>query len=167
MADATLPLASWTDGPGVSLPLRKGPRPRATTTNPHSQLDGFPSRLLTGELIARCGHWAGVVQGPSRRAPPGTVGFHLPPNGGDVDPQAVLIDREFAHVHPSADGSLHLVLPEPLRRAAIAAGWAEPHPIAGSPTVSAGTVMVYGPRTGAELDLVFGLIGASWRNARD
>jgi len=57
-------------------------------------------------------------------------------------------------------------MPEPLRAAAIAAGWAEPHPLAGQPTVSPDTVMLYAPRDTGEVDVLAALVEASWANAR-
>jgi len=151
---------------GAPLPRRPGPRPRTSAHNPHSQLDQFPQRPLGRPLLERGASWAGVVLGPSRRAPPGTVGLHLRPGEGGGGADAFLLEREFAHVHPSADGSLHAILPQPLRDEAVAAGWAELHPMAGMPTVSPDTVMLYGPRDAAELAVVLRLVRASWRNAR-
>ena len=149
---------------GADLPWRTGPRPRTTETTPHSQLDQQPADLLN-EALARRGSGLGdVVVDGSRRSPPGTVGLHLPAAAARNDERIFLIDREFAHIHPD-DGSLHLILPEPLRSAAIQAGWAEPHPLAGQPTTSPDTVMVYVPRDTAELDTVASLVEASWRNA--
>jgi hypothetical protein len=109
---------------------------------------------------------AGVRLGPSRRAPAGTVGFHLP----GVDPRGredhFMLDQEFAHVHPEPDGSLHVLLPEPTRSEAVAAGWAEAHPMTGMPTVPGGIVLLYAPRNVAELEIVMSLVEASWNNAR-
>src|SRR5437763_1914113 len=125
-----------------TLPVRRGARPSTTDTAPHSQLDQVPHPPLSAALIDRVSTFTGVRLGPSRRAPPGAVGLHLSPKDAQGSERAFLIDHEFAHVHPGADGSLHLILPEPLRSDAIAAGWAEPHPLAGQPTVSSDTVMV-------------------------
>jgi hypothetical protein len=48
--------------------------------------------------------------------------------------------------------------------AALEAGWAEPHPLAGGFTPS-GTVMVYGPRNAEELEVVWNLVQQSHRFA--
>ena len=148
------------------LPIRFGTRPSTTSTAPHSQIDQLPTRPLSSALLERLARLPGVVHGPSRRAPQGTIGLHLQPDDAHRPDRAFLIDREFAHVHAHGDSSLHLILPEPLRSEAIAAGWAEPHPMAGHPTVSPDTVMVYAPRDEDELDVVANLVTASWRNAR-
>ena len=148
------------------LPQRPGPRPRVTRCAPHEQLDQFAADSLTASLVQRVQTLAGVNLGPSRRAPAGTVGFHLP----DVDPRGregdFMFGREFAHVHPEPDASLHVLLPEPIRSEAVAAGWAEPHPLAGTPTVPTGIVLVYAPREASELEVVISLIESSWNNAR-
>ena len=72
-----------------------------------------------------------------------------------------MIEREFAHIHPHHDGSLHLTLPEDIRKDAIAKGWAEPHPLAATGRVPATVVMVYGPRTSEELETIWALVLAS------
>jgi len=119
---------------------------------------------LSGELIERLAALPDVIVGGSLRAPPGTVGLHLPAEQARHDERAFLIGHEFAHVH-SDDGALHLILPEPLRTRAVEAGWAEAHPWAGRPTTSPDTVMVYAPRNKAEVETVASLAEASWRNA--
>lgn len=151
-------------------PTRAGPRPRTTPHAPHSQIDQLPprdaSRALSLALIADLASLPGTSTGGSLRAPPGTVGFHLDVEHACGAEHAFLLGREFAHVHVEDDGSLHAVLPEPLRTQAIAAGWAEPHPFAGRPTVSSDTVMIYAPRDEAEVAVVAGLVRRSWANAR-
>ncbi|WNG15853.1 luciferase family protein [Cystobacter fuscus] len=93
-------------------------------------------------------------------------GFYLKEQDAHGPQEAFLLGLEFAHLHPSPDGSLHLPLPEPLRSKAIASGWAEKHPLAGYPSVSRDIVMVYAPRDPAEIEVVTTLVTASWRYAR-
>ena len=150
----------------AELPARAGTRPRTTSSNPHMQLDQQPPRAVVDALLARLRAMPEVEVAPSLRAPPGTIGFHLPRALARGPEDAFLIGREFAHVHPDPDGSLHLILPPGLREAAIGAGWAEPHPLAGYPTISALTVMAYAPRDAAEVGLVAYLVEASRRFAR-
>ncbi|MGK7867990.1 luciferase domain-containing protein [Falsiroseomonas sp. E2-1-a20] len=149
----------------MSLPLRVSPRPRTTLTNPHSQLDQQPDRSVIEGLMERLRAMPGVEVAPSHRAPPRTLGFHLPAAAAGGPEEAFLLGREFAHVHPGADGSLHLTLPPGLREDAMRAGWAEPHPLAGVPTVSRQIVMVYAPRDAAEVGVVADLVDASRRYA--
>jgi hypothetical protein len=151
------------DAAATTLPARTGPRPTVTRTNPQTQLDQQPRIPLSPALIVHAAGLPGVRLGDSRRAPAGTTGFHLDEGRGPA--RAFMLDREFAHVHPGPDHSLHLTLPPEIRDAAIAAGWAKPHPMAGQPTVSADLVMVYAPRDADELAVAVELVSAAWRYA--
>lgn len=148
------------------LPMRTGTRPNTTDCAPHSQLDQFPSPLLSNILLNRLSELSDIVFGPSMRAPAGTVGLHMMEDKCCDSDDAFLIGREIAHVHPGEDGSMHAILPEPWKTAAIEAGWAEHHPLAGAPTVSPDTVMIYAPRdTEEEMDVVVSLIQVCWKSA--
>jgi hypothetical protein len=120
-----------------AMPRRSGPRPGVTGYAPQVQLNQFPTHSLRLLLLQRLHRLRDVSFGPSRRAPQGTIGLHLSCVTGS---HGFMIDQEFAHVHPGDDASLHLVLPEPFRIAAIEAGWAEPHPLAGSSNVPRGII---------------------------
>jgi hypothetical protein len=156
--------------PPDPVPQRRGPRPRTTPHAPHSQVEQIPppaERLaLSRVLVAALAPLDGVRLGGSCRAPPGTIGLYLDPSCACDRERAFLLGHEFAHVHVDDDGSLHAILPEPLRTEAMAAGWAEPHPFAGQPTVSPDTVMIYAPRDGDEVAVVADLVRRSWANAR-
>jgi Family of unknown function (DUF5519) len=73
--------------------------------------------------------------------------------GAGCDAFLVPAVGEFAHLHPGYDGSLHLALPRALAAEAIARGWAVAHPLAGI-RLTPGMVLIYGPRTPDELDVV-------------
>jgi hypothetical protein len=150
------------------LPPRRGVRPRTIPCAPHSQVDQIVpnARQLAAALIERLVGLDQVTLGHSLRAPPGSVGFYLDAAACCDNANAFLLGDEFAHVHLEDDCSLHAILPEPLRRAAIDAGWAEPHPLAGQPTVSPDTVMLYAPRDAEEVEVLAALVRASWANAR-
>jgi hypothetical protein len=102
----------------------------------------------------------GVVVGPSAVSVPGARAFHFP-SSSNTAPEAFLVGREFAHLHPPSDGSLHLVLPPEAVDDVIENGWAERHPLAGRHGVPANIVMVYGPRDDDELTVVEDLLRAS------
>jgi phospholipase/carboxylesterase len=68
--------------------------------------------------------------------------------------------REFAHLHPGHDGSLHIALPVGLAADAIRHGWAVAHPLAGI-RLTPGMVLVYGPRDERELDIVTAIVSTS------
>jgi hypothetical protein len=139
---------------------RAGARPRATTTNPHTQLDQNAPPALQELLFAIASGLAGVVVGPSHVSVPGARAFHLPACRHPAE-AGFMIEREFAHLHPPSDGSLHMSLPPEVVQLAIDHGWAEYHPLAGKYGLPGNIVMVYGPRDQAELEIVTGLLRAS------
>ena len=77
-----------------------------------------------------------------------------------------MVEREFAHLHPPPDQSLHMMLPPVLAVEAIDAGWAEQHPVARRGLIPANAVMVYAPRDDAERAVVEQLVRASHAFAR-
>lgn len=153
-----------------SPPLRAGPRPRTDLRLPHTQIDQLAPhplrRQLSLAMLEALSRLGDVSIGHSLRAPPGTLGLFLDPGCGCGGERAFLLGREFAHVHIEDDGSLHATIAEPLRTKAMEAGWAEPHPIAGQPTVSPDTVMIYAPRDEQEAHVIVNLVTSSWANAR-
>lgn len=143
---------------------RAGARPRTTATNPHTQLDQNAPPALQEELFALVRDLEGVVVGPSHVSVPGARAFHLP---GCRHPAAngFMIEREFAHLHPASDGSLHLSLPPEMVQTVVDNGWAEYHPLAGRHGLPRNIVMVYGPRDETELEVVAALVRASHASA--
>jgi Luciferase len=149
------------------LPKRAGDRPRTTPTNPHTQLDQQPSDLRwVEELAGRVFALPGVLDEPSRISVPGARALILAPGEPTGPPEAFLIEREFAHLHPAPDHSLHAMLPPELVDEAIEAGWAELHPVAVRGLIPRTAVMLYAPRDEAELDAIEGLVRASHAFAR-
>jgi hypothetical protein len=153
--------------PSLSLPSRQGRRPQTTPSNPHTQLDQQPADpRLIDELARRAFALPGVVEQPSRISVPGARALVLA-DGEPAGPSgAFLIDREFAHLHPSPDHSLHAMLPPDIVSEAIEAGWAENHPVALRGLIPRTAVMLYAPRDEAELDVIGTLIRASHAFAR-
>jgi len=94
------------------LPTRAGDRPRTTPTNPHTQLDQQPTDLRWyDELARRVFALPGVLDEPSRISVPGARALVLAPGEPTGPAEAFLIEREFAHLHPAPDHSLHAMLP--------------------------------------------------------
>jgi len=143
---------------------RGGGRPKTTATNPHTQLDQNAPAELQERLFAVVSGLPGVVVGASLVSVPGTRAFHLP---GCRRPAVggFMIEREFAHLHPDYDGSLHMTLPPGIVDQVIDNGWAERHPLAGKFGLPDHIVMVYGPRDEAELEVVVALVRASHAHA--
>jgi luciferase-like monooxygenase len=153
--------------PSSPLPPRAGARPRTTPTNPHTQLDQQPTDpRLADELARRAFALPGVVEEPSGISVPGARALVLAPNEPAGPPEAFLIGREFAHVHPDPDHSLHAMLPTETVNDAVAAGWAEPHPVALRGLIPPTAVMLYAPRDEDELDVIERLVRASHAFAR-
>lgn len=146
----------------MELPQRAGSRPQTTTTNPHTQLDQQPEDLrLAEELARRAFSLPGVVEEPSGISVPGARALVLAPGERAGPPEAFLIGREFAHLHPTPDHSAHAMLPLEIVREAVDAGWAEPHPVARMGLIPDTAVMLYAPRDDDELAVIETLIRAS------
>jgi hypothetical protein len=146
----------------LELPQRAGSRPRTTPTNPHSQLDQQPDdQRLVEELARRAFALPGVVEEPSRISVPGARALVLAPGEPAGPPEAFLVGREFAHLHPTPDHSAHAMLPPEAVREAIEAGWAELHPMARRGLIPETAVMLYAPRDDDELAVTEMLIRAS------
>jgi hypothetical protein len=143
---------------------RSGPRPRTTPTNPHTQLDQNAPVALQERIFATARDLPGVVVGPSRVSVPGARAFHLPACATPAE-AGFMIEREFAHLHPPSDGSLHLSLPSEIVQAVVDNGWAEYHPLAGKHGLPSNIVMLYGPRDESEVEVVEALVRASHDHA--
>jgi hypothetical protein len=153
--------------PSSELPPRVGARPRTTPTNPHTQLDQQPTESRCGEELARrVFALPGVVEEPSGISVPGARALVLEPGDANGPAEAFLIGREFAHLHPDPDHSLHAMLPLEKAAEAVEAGWAEPHPVALRGLIPRTAVMLYAPRDEAEVDVVESLVRASHAFAR-
>ena len=150
-----------------SLPTRAGERPQTTPTHPHTQLDQQPTDpRWVEELGERVFALPGVLEEPSRISVPGARALILAPGEPTGPPEAFLIEREFAHLHPAPDHSLHAMLPPELVDEAIEAGWAEHHPVALRGLIPRTAVMLYAPRDEPELDVIERLVRASHAFAR-
>lgn len=143
----------------LSLPQRGGPRPRTHLGMPHTQIGVQPVPEVNQELFRRAYSLPDVENRPTVVSVPGARALWLREGLPLEHPEVIVAGREFAHIHP--DGSLHASLPPERARQAIQAGWAEPHPIA-QYIGQEGMVMLYTPRTMAELDVIFHLIVDSY-----
>lgn len=149
----------------LSLPRRPGPRPLTTSENPHQQLDQHPPPDLIARFAARCFSLAGVIGRPSLVSVRGARALCVEKSLGTGPRAAFLIGREFAHIHPPPDGSMHLALPPKDAQEVIAKGWGEQHPVARAGYLPPGIVMVYAPRDDRELEIVLDIVQAAFRFA--
>ncbi len=149
-------------GSQFRVPARPGPRPTTSeaptgTLIAHQQLTQNAPVHMQQAVYFRTAALPHVSTGHSLISLPGARAFFLE--------EALVRGRlsygnEFAHLHPPADGSLHVNLP-PLVIAEInAAGWGEPHPR------DPWAVMVYGPRDDGELEIVAKLVWLAYLHAR-
>jgi hypothetical protein len=112
-----------------SLPPRNGPRPETTDCAPHEQVSQNSSREIHAQFKDRAFQLPFVERHPSGISVPGAEALVLPKSHVCGPPEAFMIGREFAHVHPAYDGSSHLMLPLEVVEALFAKGWGEPHPM--------------------------------------
>jgi hypothetical protein len=143
------------------LSARPGSRPRTTPTNPHVQLDQNAPLELQELLFERARALPGVRVEPSMISVPGARAFVLGEDVAGGPTEAFMIGREFAHLHPPIDGSLHMMLPLELAEAVDLHGWGELHPVARMGVIPRTAMMVYGPRDDGELEDVWELLRAS------
>ncbi len=146
------------------LPRRKGPPPDTRPTNPHQQLSQNAPPELQEIIFERAGALPGVAIGRSLVSVPGARAFVLA-EGPTAGPEAFMAGREFAHLHPPYDGSLHLVLPEQVAERVIERGWGEIHPEARAGLIPPNRLMIFGPRDEEELEIVWRIVRASHAQA--
>jgi phospholipase/carboxylesterase len=139
----------------IPLPSRPGPAPEVTGPRPHAQRSQNAPADLQEELARRALALPGVKQAASLVSVPGARAFVLDHRHAHGPRRAFQIGHEFAHLHPTADGSLHMTLPAAYAQAAFEKGWGVPHPLSGTP-------LIFGPRTREELEVVWQLLRASY-----
>jgi phospholipase/carboxylesterase len=142
------------------LPERAGAFPATSTNTPQEQLTQQSPPELQEELFARLAKLDGVGTRDSAISVPGARAFVVRKPGGPEEAFLVPQVGEFAHLHPSYDGSLHLALPPSLVADLLAKRWGVAHPLAGL-RVTPGMVMVFGPRDDAELEVVASVVATS------
>jgi Family of unknown function (DUF5519) len=145
------------------LPPRSGPKPETTRPSrnhptPHKQISQNAPPDMQEKLFALASSLAGVSVGDSLVSVPGARAFHLDETLARGPREAFQRGREFAHLHPVHDGSLHLTLPPDIYQEVLAKGWGEPHPVSG-------TMMIWGPRDPQELEVIWRLVQASYAYA--
>lgn len=152
-------------GVALALPARTGPPPRTTGDAPHQQVDQQPTDLVPLERLARrLFALPDVTERPSGISVPGARALCL--TAGPSTSDAFLVDREFAHLHPAPDHSLHVILPTACAEHAVLQGWAEWHPAVLRGDLPRTIVMVFAPRDDEEATVVEAIIRASWQFAR-
>ena len=106
-----------------------------------------------------------VEERPSAISVPGARAIWLSERVPAGPREGFMIGREFAHIHPMPDGSLHAALPPEVAEEAVEKGWAEQHPVARMGYIPENVAMIYAPRDEQELEIVVGLLEESRRYA--
>lgn len=128
---------------------------------PQQQLSETAPAALQERLLNDIAALPGVAVGPSHILVPGARALTLVDANMSSENFLVPSAHEFAHVDPSCDGSLHLVLSADQAADLVAHGRERMHPWAGT-RLSAGFVMVYGPRDDNEVRLIGQIVEASY-----
>ncbi|MER5968861.1 luciferase family protein [Streptomyces sp. NPDC002055] len=146
-----------------ALRERTGDRPETGPEVPHLQF----TQLSPPEIREELRRWMaaalpGVTTGRSEISAPGSWAVFLadvaPAEGARLMPPRW--NAEFAHLH--ADGSLHLALDPADHATFLSSGWGEKHPLYDR---GINVVMLYAPRTEAEVEVAKKVIAASYTYA--
>ena len=124
------------------------------------RIDGLRPPREAGQEAAPIGE-----ERPSAISVPGARALWLQEEHAAGPQEAFMIGREFAHIHPMPDGSLHAALPPEVAQEAIGKGWAEQHPVARMGYIPQNVVMIYAPRNAQEIEVVAGLVVEAYRYA--
>lgn len=143
------------------LPEREDSAPLTTSTSPHKQLSQNGSQENYNKLLLWVSTLKFVEIKPSLISNSGAKALFLSNDIKSINPRAV-VAREFAHIHPYPDGSLHLFLPMTDAKEVVQKGWGEFHPLAFSKQVPSNFIMLYSPRTEEEFKLVKEIILRSY-----
>lgn len=144
----------------IDLPTRSGATPEVIGPAPHAQTSQTAPIMVQEELWQRMRGLPYVYVAPTLVSVSHARSLFLADGIGHGVPDAFQKGREFAHLHPHHDGSLHLTLPDDLQDRVEASGWGQRHP---SPQHKA--ILIYGPRDRTELEIVWRLVQLSYSYA--
>ena len=142
------------------LPSREGPRPETRRPSreqpgPHQQLTQNAPVALQDTIFELGSALPGVQTGQSLVSLPGARAFFLEKGVANGPEAAFQAHTEFAHLHISEDGSLHVTLPDDLAQIVIEKGWGEYHPVQKG-------LLIFGPRNTEEIESVWQILRASY-----
>lgn len=150
----------------LQLPDRAGGRPRTSSDIPHRQMDQNPSPEVYACLLGRFLALPGTASGESLVSVPGAKALFLAPAETGNARFGFISGREFAHLHPAADGSFHMALAPDDVAEVLIRGWGELHPLALTGKILPTIAMVFAPRSGREIDTVLKIAAAALQNAK-
>lgn len=149
----------------LNISIREGERPETTNINPHEQLSQNPSSEWHGRFKSKLFCFSEVSRRPSIISVPGAEALWLNEGQACNCTNGFMIGREFAHIHPAYDGSLHMALSAADFQQVIDKQWGEQHPLAGMGPIPHTIVLVYAPRNDNEIETVLSIVKASFNNA--
>ena len=148
----------------IELQDRPGEVPDITSGIPHIQLNQTSGDEMYDRLTAQTYAIAGIVGQSSQASLPGARAIAVAPEL-PINQDAMIVGREFAHIHASPGrGSLHLVLSADDAAAIVDKGWGEYHPYSLDGT-RPGMVMIFAPRDDQDLKALISIINASFEFA--
>ena len=145
----------------LELEDREDCAPLTTATSPHKQLSQNGADHIHRKLMVWTYTISFVEIKPSIISKSRAHGLFLSEMVKLINPHA-LIEREFCHIHPYPDGSLHLFLPMTDAKEIVLKGWGEFHPLAFLKEIPSNFIMLYSPRSHYELSLIKRIILRSY-----
>ena len=149
----------------TGLPVRKGEKPLTRKGMPHQQLNQNPKIEIYKNLAELLFDIPGVKEEMSLVSVPEARALWLSLNNLKFSEDAFMVNREFAHLHPPYDGSIHLMAPPNWLDEILEKGWGEKHPLAGQ-ILPNNAIMIYAPRDEDEVKIVYNLVLLSYWRAR-
>ncbi|WP_443189692.1 luciferase domain-containing protein [Nocardioides sp. JS614] len=141
--------------PFATLPHRAGPIPEIVGPAAHSQWSQIAPVMVQEELWSRMRSLPYTYMAPTLVSVSHARALHVAGGIGSARPERFQRGREFAHLHPPHDGSLHLSVPAQVMEQVVGARWGVPHPVQDA-------LLVFGPRDRHELEVVWHLVQLSY-----
>lgn len=139
----------------TTLPRRAGSPPDVIGPAPHAQRSQIAPVMVQEELWSRMCSLPYTYMAPTLVSVSHARALHLVDGIGAAPPSRFQRRREFAHLHPHHDGSLHLSVPDAVVEQVVGARWGVPHPVQDA-------LLVFGPRDRRELEVVWQLVQLSY-----
>ncbi len=150
----------------IQLPMREGIRPQTSIAPPHHQIDQNSPPPIYDKLKNQIFSLPHITKQASLVSAPGTDALWLNETITGGPPEAFIIWREFGHLHPLPDSSLHLKLPMMIIPEVLEKGWGELLPHVEAFSTLPNTLMIFGPRNNRELDTVLHIVDYSYKFAQ-
>jgi phospholipase/carboxylesterase len=147
------------------FPARPGPKPTITNHEPQEQLDQLGPEEVWDEMRRRAAELHGVTERDSAISVKGARAFFLDQELVKGPEDSLIIETEFAHIHPRPDSSWHLQLPYELALLSVSGGWGEIHTVVWLGAAPVNSMMLYSPRNEEEMEVIWSLVEESYRYA--